>query len=203
MNIRASQPADINDVAELMYSAGPELYDFIYSTPHKKPLDYIRFEFKSGRGFCGHQNVTVAEVDGRAVATGCFYDGRMYASLLKGTLANMFKFYGPIRAWTPLIRANHTKSVMHPPRPDELYLSNFGVAPSLRGSGIGTALMKSKIETAKAAGYRKFSLDVADTNPRAEQLYRRLGLDCVKQKAFSGKRPGISVPNVKKMELKL
>lgn len=203
MNIRKACPTDQNEIAELIYSAGPELYDFIYLTPNKNPLDFIRFEFASGRGFCGYQNVTVVEDAGHVVATGCFFDGRRYPKLLKGTLANMFKFYGPISAWPALMRANHTKSVMHQPRLDELYLSNFGVAPPIRGTGIGTALINSQIEKAKAAGYQKFSLDVADTNPRAEQLYQRLGLDCVQQKQFTGRRSGMSVPNARKMEINL
>lgn len=203
MEIRSAKPTDSGNIAELMYSAGPELYDFLYQTGKKTALDYIRYEFASGQGFCGHQNLTVAVQDGVVVATGCFYDGTAYQQLLKGSMANMFKFYGPLGIWSVLARSKHLGSVMTTPRRSELYLSNFGVSPDLRGTGIGSAMLESRIALARNAGYKTFSLDVATTNPRAEALYRSHGLSVVKEKTFTGKRAGMTMPDSRKMELVL
>lgn len=48
-------PAMQGNIAKLMYSAGPELYDFIYKTSSQQAQDFIQFEFESGEGFCGHR----------------------------------------------------------------------------------------------------------------------------------------------------
>jgi ribosomal protein S18 acetylase RimI-like enzyme len=203
MEIRKAKKNDSGKIAELMYSAGPELYDIIYLTEKTHPLNYIRFEFESGRGLCGYKNVTVFIKDGVVVATGCFYSGKEYKKLLAGTLMNMIHFFGPIKALPALLRANHTASVIKEPRNTELYLANFGVCPDLRGTGIGSRMVQTQIEAAKSKGYEIFSLDVADTNPKAEALYSRLGFETVDFKKFSGRRKGMNVPNTKKMELVL
>lgn len=203
MEIRLARPDDRGPIAELMYSSGPALYDFVYQTPKHASLDYIAMEFASGQGFCGWQNVTVAVQDGEVIATGCFFDSKAYPDLVKGSLRNLFRFFGPLRALPALRRAGHISSVMKPPRPGELYLSNFGVSPALRGSGIGSAIITQQIAAARALGYQTFALDVADSNPRAEALYGRHGLKVVKQKTFSGQREGMVIPNARKMELAL
>ena len=201
MEIRKARKNDLGKIAELIYSAGPELYDFIYLTTKTNALDYIRFEFESGIGLCGYKNVTVFVKDNIVVGTGCFYSGKEYKKLLAGTLMNMIKFFGPIQVLSALLRSNHVISVIKEPRKTELYLANFGVSPELRGTGIGSRMVQTQIEAAKENGYQSFSLDVADTNPKAEALYSRLGLEIVDFKKFSGRRKGMKVPNTKKMEL--
>lgn len=203
MEIRRARPSDDLRLVSLIYSAGPELYDYLYKTDLCSAQDYIAYEFLSGRGFCGYPNVTVAIQDHEVVGTGCFYGAREYGRLTLGTALNMFKFYGPIRIWPVLFRSGHIGSVMKKPQPGELYLSNFGVAPDHRSTGVGSALINTRVAVAKARGYKLFGLDVADTNPRAEQLYRKLGLQLVAFKKFSGKRAGMRIPNAKKMELRL
>lgn len=201
MEIRQARIDDDASLAQMIYSAGPELYDFIYRTAKHDALDYIRYEFQSGRGFCGHRNVTVAAEGGRVLGTGCFYDAKRYGKLTLGTLANMIRFYGWRDVWPVLARSGHIGSVMKKPRRGELYLSNFGVAVDRRGSGVGSTMIRHKLDEAKNKGYRVFGLDVADTNPRAERLYQRLGLQQVAFKHFTGKRKGMQIPNSKKMEL--
>lgn len=203
MEIRAARATDDMGLVSLIYSAGPELYDFIYKTPQHSAKDYIAYEFQSGRGFCGHANVTVAVQDGAVVGTGCFYDAKQYGRLTLGTALNMFKFYGPIHIWPVLLRSGHIGSVMKKPRKGELYLSNFGVAPAQRSTGVGSTVINTKVAEAKTRGYKVFGLDVADTNPRAEMLYRKLGLQMVEFKKFSGQRVGMQIPNSKKLELPL
>ncbi|MDO9179023.1 MAG: GNAT family N-acetyltransferase [Agitococcus sp.] len=203
MEIRTAILNDAPHIAPLIYSAGPELYDFIYKTEKHTASDFIAYEFRTGKGFCGYRNVSVVAHNGRVVATGCFFDGKQFKSRTLQTLINMFKFYGPIQVWAVLGRSKHVESVMKQPKNGELYLSNFGVQFAMRGQGFGSALIKYKINEAKKTGYKIFSLDVASTNPRAESLYNRLGLKVVKQKQFSGKRTGISVPDARKMELLL
>lgn len=197
MEIRQARKTDKGNISALIYSAGPELYDFLYKTSKTTAEDYIAYEFASGRGFCGYKNVTVAIKDGQVVATGCFYDGRQYNKLLLGSLLNMGLFF-KLKTGKVLKRSKHLDSIIRKPKLDELYLANFGVCSLLRGQGIGRTMIEQQLSWAKSSGYRIFSLDVADTNPRAENLYQRLGLKVTKVKNFTGKRMGIHVPNAKK-----
>lgn len=200
MEIRAAKIGDNGPIAELMHSAGPELYDFIYKTRTHEALDFIRYEYKTGKGFCGYKNLTVAVEGDKVMGTGCFYDGSDYNRLMIGSVLNMFKFYGPLKIWGIMLRSRHLSGVMVPPKRDELYLANFGVSSELRSTGIGGQMLQRKIDFAKSAGYKIFSLDVAVTNPRAEALYKKYGLDVICEKKFSGQRAGINVPDCRKME---
>ena len=203
VEIRSARPDDRGAIAALMYSAGPELYDFLYRTDRVAAVDFIHYEFRSGRGFCGYRNLTVAVLEGEVVATGSFYDGRRQGALMRGSVFNALRFFRLGEVLPMLLRSGHVDSIVTHPAKDELYLANFAVAPSRRGQGIGEAMVRHQLAQARAGGYRVFSLDVAVTNPRAEALYRRLGLHVVREKHFTGHRPGITVPDQRKMELAL
>ena len=198
LEIRAARPDDVGPIAELMYSSGPEIYDFLYGN---KAIEFIRYEFAQGSGVCGWRNVTVAVKDGRVVGTGCFYDKAAYNPLTMGSARNIFRFFGPLGALPVVWRARHTNSIMKPPRPGELYLANFGVDATLRSQGIGSTLIRSRLEQARQQGYKQFGLDVAVTNPRGQALYERLGMQLKREKQFSAANSG--VPGCRKMELLL
>ena len=201
MEIRTAKPDDKGNVDELMYSSGIELYDFIFNTSDKGTIEFIRYEFNSGQGFCGYNNVTVAIKDDNVIATGCFYDGKIFNQLSLGTLKNIFGFYGFIKAWPVLARTRHIGRVMRTPRKNEIYLSNFGVSTEHQGTGIGSKLMENRRLKAKEDGYKTLSLDVADNNPRAESLYRRLGFTLSREKVFP--IDGKGIPKTKEMVMEL
>lgn len=58
----------------------------------------------------------------------------------------------------------------------DFYVRALAVDPAHRGAGIGTLLMRSLEETARAAGSRRLALDVAARNRRARRLYEHLGM---------------------------
>jgi ribosomal protein S18 acetylase RimI-like enzyme len=61
-----------------------------------------------------------------------------------------------------------------------LHLVEVAVTPSLRGRGIGTALLRALMEEARSAAL-SVRLQVAADNPGAERLYRRLGFSIVRR----------------------
>jgi len=60
-------------------------------------------------------------------------------------------------------------------RADTVWLISMWVAPEVRGSGAGDALMKAVVAGARAAGAKRMLLDVADNNRHAIALYQRHG----------------------------
>jgi ribosomal protein S18 acetylase RimI-like enzyme len=65
---------------------------------------------------------------------------------------------------------------------DELYVDGIAVIKEMRGKGIGSRLLDLLEKMAVEKRIRRISLEVIDTNPRAEVLYRRLGFKVVKQR---------------------
>ncbi|MCG8672565.1 MAG: GNAT family N-acetyltransferase [Pseudomonadales bacterium] len=198
LEIRFANKDDLGNIAELMYSSGADLYDYIYNTANRHALEYIQMEFLSNRGLCSHKLLTVAILDGKVVGTGTFWDRDGYKAMSSGSTLNMIRFYG-LRVLPRMLRAVDSMKLMKPPKHDELYLANFGVDPALRGCGIGSKLLNHKIEQARADGYRMVSLDVSTKNPKAEALYQRLGFAVTDVKSMTG-RDGNEYA-CKKMEL--
>jgi ribosomal protein S18 acetylase RimI-like enzyme len=59
----------------------------------------------------------------------------------------------------------------------ECYLAELYVVPSLRGHGIGRALMEAAIDLARSRGADSMDLGTAETDVAARRLYESLGFD--------------------------
>lgn len=72
----------------------------------------------------------------------------------------------------------------HRPEAGELYVDGIAVIPAARGQGIGTRLLAEVARIADEDGFRWVRLDVVDSNPRAQQLYARLGYRVTRVQTF-------------------
>ena len=68
--------------------------------------------------------------------------------------------------------------------PTRSYLESLAVDARYRGHGIGTQLLERCFDESIRAGKREISLHVVDTNPRAKQLYERMGFRTVRTERF-------------------
>ena len=59
----------------------------------------------------------------------------------------------------------------------DAYLISMWVSPAMRGERVGERLVTAVVEWARAAGFKKILLDVADENLAAIALYERLGFE--------------------------
>lgn len=69
---------------------------------------------------------------------------------------------------------------------DELYLALIAILPQFQGRGWGTAVVQELIHQAQQAD-KTFTLHVLKTNPTAQKLYERLGLQIVAEEEFKFK----------------
>ncbi len=58
---------------------------------------------------------------------------------------------------------------------DEMHINNLALRPQFRAQGIGTALLRHAIATARDLGARRATLEVRASNDAARRLYARLG----------------------------
>jgi ribosomal protein S18 acetylase RimI-like enzyme len=150
----------------------------------------------------GHRNHTVVELDGQVVGIGAFYSGMEYQDLSLGTLRQILRFYH-ITCPGVLRRAMQSTRWMPPPGRRTLYVANLGVSPRFRGQGIGARLLHAQMDLARRQHKAKFALDVAANNPRAQQLYERLGLRVVAESEAEPVRKHVQLPRSRRMELLL
>jgi len=176
LTFRAASPADVDDAVPLIYSSGPAAFDYVFDTGGARNAQaFLRFAYLHGGGEFGWRTHRVAEAEGRVVAAGAGFDGRAVLGFTLAGALQIFRFYGPVRAWGVIVRGLRTESIIRPPRPQEYYLCHLGVRPELRGRSIGTRLVHYLLLGQHCGRHRCATLDVAATNPRAQALYGRLG----------------------------
>lgn len=64
----------------------------------------------------------------------------------------------------------------HPDRPDELYIDNLGITPSLQRQGIATVLFNAILELGKNAGCEDAWLATEQDNHQAKGFYETYGV---------------------------
>jgi len=96
----------------------------------------------------------------------------LQGSFLEPAYVIMVRHYGQISG---AFRTMLLMLLDHKTPPGDLYLDGIVVEPSLRGQGIGSALITAFEDHARDNGFATVSLEVIDINPRARSLYERLG----------------------------
>ncbi|MEI7590035.1 MAG: GNAT family N-acetyltransferase, partial [Deltaproteobacteria bacterium] len=142
INIRQAQKDDADICVDLIYSAGPEMYEYVFTDEGKQAHEFIRYEFINGSRFAGHLIHAVAELNGKVVGVASFYHGRQLWSLAKDAFISVLRFYGVRQAWGVFVRGNQLNSVVENPQRNEMYIANVGVKKEAWGRGIASALIK-------------------------------------------------------------
>jgi ribosomal protein S18 acetylase RimI-like enzyme len=146
-------------------------------------LYYTGLEAKLGPVF-GPPETALTVLPGSIHPTRCltaFAEGRLAGilalqdqtgSFLEPSYNTMVRHYGQIAG---TFRTMLLMLLDHRLPPGDLYLDGIVVEPSVRGQGIGRALMAAFENLARDNGFSTVSLEVIDTNPRARRLYEHLG----------------------------
>jgi ribosomal protein S18 acetylase RimI-like enzyme len=83
-----------------------------------------------------------------------------------------------------IIKAIGLLALVHQSSPDEIYLEAIVVSESARGKGVGSKLIEALVQFAQENNFKSITLQVIDTNPRAQELYERLGFRVVKDSSI-------------------
>lgn len=175
VRFRAATPDDAVPAVPLIHSSGPAAFEYVFAVPGcGDARDFLARAFVDGAGEFGWRNHCVGELDGRVVAVGAGFGGESMPGFTLSAARQIFGHYG-LRAPGVVARGLRVERVIQPPVRGMHYLAHLGVAPELRGRGIGGALVAHLIEQGHSQGRRRMALDVAATNPLAQALYERLG----------------------------
>ena len=121
------------------------------------------------------QNVIFAEHDKAIVGLASGFAARLHRRFSDQPLRKAAGY----RAWRMMCvaRFGHPLLQIHSTLADgDFYLLVLAVDKGLRGQGIGSALIDSTEDRARASGSIRLALDVSARNERARRLYERRGL---------------------------
>ncbi|MGI9667284.1 MAG: GNAT family N-acetyltransferase [Acidimicrobiia bacterium] len=201
LTFRTASPADVDAVLPLIYSSGPAAFDYIFSTGKKKPADFLRRAIPTGKGEFGYHTHTVVIQRGVVVGAGATFTGGGLGEMmtLAGQIAGTYKGSAP----SVIARGLKFERIVTPPKKGEHCIAHLGVDPEVQSNGIGTELIERLLDDGRRLGRQRAVLDVSVENPRAQELYERLGFLVTEQTESSLSNEYATVPAHRRMELEL
>ncbi|PWK83874.1 GNAT family N-acetyltransferase [Fulvimonas soli] len=201
VHFRPAAAGDAAAAVPLIYSSGPAAFDYVFAVPGRASAqDFLQRAFVDGAGEFGWRNHCVGVLDGAVVAVGAGYGGEGGFAFTLAAARQILAHYGPRHAPGVIARGLGVERVIPPPARGMHYLAHLGVAPELRGQGIGRALVEHLLARGRALGRRRMVLDVAASNPRAQALYERLGFTVTEERRSRLANGHGAVPDHRRME---
>lgn len=165
-----------HEAAALYYAAFRRKFEPFLS-PQTKGLALIATDFNPAFGFValsGEQLVGIAGIQ---------YGGEHFLAWREESFV---AHYGPF--WGRL-RYHSYRLFLRPQVAGQLLMDGIAVHADYRSHGVGSALIKAICTFAAENGFREVRLDVVDSNPRARQLYERLGFEATSEHRYPFLRP--------------
>ena len=198
---RPARAEDVDAAVTLILSSGPEAFAYVFAVPGRAgPADFLARAFRDGAGEFGWRNHVVAECDGRVVAAGAGWSGRVGFAFMLAAARQILGLYGPLAGAGVIGRGLRCERVIPPPSRSVFYLAHLGVAADRRGEGIGAGLIAHLLAAARAGGFATAALDVSVANKRAEALYARLGFTVTGERRSTLRNAQGSVAGHRRME---
>jgi ribosomal protein S18 acetylase RimI-like enzyme len=204
VTFRPSRPEDAEALVPLTYSSGPAAFSYVFS--HRTRITAQEFLYRTLQqpaGEFGYAVHVTGEINGEIVAGGACYSGELAFPFLTAALRQILGNYGIVQGAGIIRRGLRVEAIVPPPKGKLHYVSHLGVAPEMRGQGIGEQLVHHLLEIGRAAGRTTAALDVSVENPRAQALYERLGFVVTKEYPSRLENDTARVPDHRRMELAL
>lgn len=175
-SIRKARLEDAEIIATYLLLAMEEIvYKLIGKKDLKKAREFMLHFVKQNNNQYSYQNCWVLEDNLKVVGAINVYDGALLRELrqpvveyIKTELKNNFVYEDETQA-------------------GEYYIDSLGVNPNQQGKGVGTKLLKFVIDEHGQTHRQPLGLLVDKDNPRAKELYLKLGFKTIGEKTLFGK----------------
>ncbi|MCU9612593.1 GNAT family N-acetyltransferase [Caldibacillus lycopersici] len=170
---RMAKKNDALEAAKLIHLAIDDIANQLTGQTKKEKIqEMLKLYFREENNRLSYQNAVVAEALGDVIGIVIFYAG-----------ANAAKLDEPILQY--LRRQGNNQMIAFDQEADieDFYIDTLCVSERFQGYGIGTKLIKVVENIAKQQGFTKVSLNVAQNNPVAKGMYKKLGY--MKQKVIT------------------
>lgn len=171
--IRVAKPKDAPLIAQIVAMAiGDELSLKDYcGEQYLKVLEEIALNEKTQYSF---KNTLIAEIENVPIGAVIGYDGAKLFELRDYTFSIINQHLNKIPNMTAETQAG------------EFYLDSIAILPNYRGQGFGKDLISALCQKALAEGHENIGLLVDFENPKAENLYSKLGFKRINETEFLG-----------------
>lgn len=176
MPIRKAQPVESHLIAPLIFLAMEDIvYHYIGEKSRDKAIKLLDSLIGESGNQYSYEHCWVMETEGEIVAAAIVYDG-----------ASLHELRVPV--------ANKIKSMFHRPfHPEdetgagEYYIDCVGVDPGQQGRGIGSKIFGFLMDEYVHKRNETLGLLVEKDNPKAKELYLKLGFKVVGEKTLAQK----------------
>jgi len=181
--LRKPYDNELDNCAKLIYTSGPDLYNYIFVEREPKVYGLIRFLYKKPDSLFSKENAVVEEENGKIRGLILAYPAGDMKKLAIGMLKcikGIFMISGLLNFIKIMFRLRLN---MYFPRTknDEFFISNLAVFEEYRGKGIAVKLLEKAEEMAIGKSLCKLSLYVEIDNSRARRVYEKFGFQEVKK----------------------
>jgi len=200
IKIKKSNPKEVDIAAPLIYSSGPDAFEYVFKNKEVSAVDFLKHAFVRKGGEFSFDNHYSLYADDQMVGIGSVFNAKHAGTFTKADALNILRFY----KWKSLAVVRHglqVEGLIKLPKQQEIVLAHLGVLPKLRSKGLGKKLIVGLMERAEKVSTSRFILDVSEENPRAKALYERLGFIVTKKNDSTLKNKFSYVPNHFRMEL--
>lgn len=175
---RPCRAQDVDAAIPLIYSSGPAAFNYVFcDSGEQQAQEFLRHAFVRGDSEFGYRQHIAAVMDGEVVAVGAVRNHTQNLRFTVAALMDIVRFYSPLAAARVIVRGLRTEMIISPPKAGVGVIYHLGVAEACRGQGIGRELVAELLRTVQQEKLQVAALDVAATNPRAKDLYQRLGFN--------------------------
>jgi ribosomal protein S18 acetylase RimI-like enzyme len=176
MLIRKATPNDSTPItAAILLAMDDIIYRFIGDDSTERAFHFVEDLVREKGNQYSYENCWVAESENEVVAAAVVYDGARLQELREPVAARLMELFN--REFNP---EDETQA-------GEFYIDCVGVDPAQQGKGIGTGLFRFLIDSYVIQQRKTLGLLVDTTNPKAKELYLKLGFEIVGTKKLVGK----------------
>lgn len=176
MLIRKAKPGESSIIAPLVFLAMEDIvYQFIGEKSKEKGIELLESLIGEEGNQYSYENCWVMETGGEIVAAAILYDGARLKSLREPVARKIKTMFN--RSFQPEDETGE----------GEFYIDSVGVDPCQQGRGVGSKIFRFLIDEYVHKGNKTLGLLVDKSNPKAKQLYLKLGFEVVGEKTLAQK----------------
>lgn len=178
MSIVSAQAKHANLACELIYQSGPDAFNHVFNQQHGPEVKtFLRHLFRTRKSMFSHIHHRVYLDSEHVIATIGSFSKQSHGRTFFANAIYIFRHYG-FRGILKGLKFEHR--LVKAPKQGCLYLCHIAVAQQKQGQGIARQLIQYMESKAKQSHFQKLSLDVAQGNQQALNLYLSLGFNIIK-----------------------
>ena len=175
--IRTPSVQDSKDCAALIYMSGPNLFNFMTCLSQHDLYTFFQHFFDKPNNPYSQNNIWVEESKGEIRGLILCYAIKDTIEMSRNMQKNFKEFFKQMGFCKVIHMMSRMPFNLYLPKmkKDEYFVSTLSVFERFQGRGIGRKLLQHAESLAREKGFKKLSICVETSNPRARRIYDEFG----------------------------